>query len=307
MSITTCPSSAAGADRAAVELVADDQPAADAGPDRQHHRLARAPRGAGAVLGERGRVRVVVHEHGQPDPLGHHVAEGDARPAAGGRRSPPSRCAGRSGPGSRSRRRRSRRRSTRAASCDRVQRRVEQRRLVETGHRALRAMVHAHRSSTAPASSFVPPRSTPMTRRAAMSSQYPSRMPSEPDNRARSEDASAYSLYRSGGQRSGRSRRDPDPRPYTTYRAAPAWPARSPARRGGAGAAGARRRRPRRAGAAVPARPRGTGRAAADHARAACSSTSRSRSRPGCCCRWCCSSSARRPSRRRSPPPPRPR
>ena len=46
-------------------------------------------------------------------------------------------------------------------------------------------------------------------------------MPTDPDNRARSEDASAYSLYRSGGQRSGRSRRDPDPRPYTTYRAAP--------------------------------------------------------------------------------------
>ncbi len=46
-------------------------------------------------------------------------------------------------------------------------------------------------------------------------------MPSEPDNRARSEDDSAYSLYRPGGQRSGRSRRDPDPRPYTTYRAAP--------------------------------------------------------------------------------------
>ena len=46
-------------------------------------------------------------------------------------------------------------------------------------------------------------------------------MPSEPDNRARSEDASAYSLYRSSGERSGRSRQDPDPRPYTTYRAAP--------------------------------------------------------------------------------------
>jgi LCP family protein required for cell wall assembly len=46
-------------------------------------------------------------------------------------------------------------------------------------------------------------------------------MPSEPDNRARSEDDSAYSLYRPDGQRSSRSRRDPDPRPYTTYRAAP--------------------------------------------------------------------------------------
>src|SRR5450755_569419 len=47
------------------------------------------------------------------------------------------------------------------------------------------------------------------------------RMPHDADKRARSEEASAYSLYRSGEQGPGRSRRDPDPRPYTTYRAGP--------------------------------------------------------------------------------------
>ena len=67
----------AGADRAAVELAAEDQPAADPGADRQHDRLAAAARRPGAVLGERRQVGVVVDEHRQAEPLGHHVGEHD--------------------------------------------------------------------------------------------------------------------------------------------------------------------------------------------------------------------------------------
>src|SRR5947208_4107164 len=48
-----------GADRAAVELVAQDQPAADAGPNGQHHRLAAAAGGARPVLGQGSEVGVV--------------------------------------------------------------------------------------------------------------------------------------------------------------------------------------------------------------------------------------------------------
>ncbi len=40
-------------------------------------RLGRAPCRAGAMLGERRRIAVVVDEHGQPEPLGHHVPERD--------------------------------------------------------------------------------------------------------------------------------------------------------------------------------------------------------------------------------------
>ena len=65
------------ADRAAVQLAAEDQPAADPGADRQQHRLVGAPRGARAVLGQRGQVGVVVDEHRQPEPLGHDRAERD--------------------------------------------------------------------------------------------------------------------------------------------------------------------------------------------------------------------------------------
>ena len=76
-SITMCPSSPAGPDRAAVELAAQDQPAADAGADREHHGLAATARRAGAMLGQRREVGVVVDEHRQAEPLGHHVGEHD--------------------------------------------------------------------------------------------------------------------------------------------------------------------------------------------------------------------------------------
>jgi len=64
-------------DPTAVELAAQDQPAADPGADRHDHRFVRPARGAGAVLGERRHVGVVVDEHGQTEPLGHDRAERD--------------------------------------------------------------------------------------------------------------------------------------------------------------------------------------------------------------------------------------
>ena len=76
-SITTCPSSAAGADCAAVELAAEDQPAADAGADREQDGLVATAGGAGAVLGDCRTVRVVVDEHRKIEPLGHYVGEHD--------------------------------------------------------------------------------------------------------------------------------------------------------------------------------------------------------------------------------------
>ena len=68
---------ARGAERAPVELAAQDQAAGDAGPERQDDRVARAPGRAGAVLGDRASVGVVVDEHRQAEPLGHHVGERD--------------------------------------------------------------------------------------------------------------------------------------------------------------------------------------------------------------------------------------
>ena len=46
-------------------------------PMRQHHDLAGTPRRAGAVLGDRRDVGVVVDEHGQAEALGHDVRERD--------------------------------------------------------------------------------------------------------------------------------------------------------------------------------------------------------------------------------------
>ena len=65
------------ADPAAVQLAAQDQPAADPRADRHDHRLARSARSAGPVLGERRHVGVVIDEYGQPQPLGHDRAERD--------------------------------------------------------------------------------------------------------------------------------------------------------------------------------------------------------------------------------------
>ena len=56
----------------------DDEAAADAGAERQHDRVARPARLAPAPLGEHRRVAVVVDRDGQAEPLGQHVAHGDA-------------------------------------------------------------------------------------------------------------------------------------------------------------------------------------------------------------------------------------
>ena len=67
----------AGAGRAAVELAAEDQPAADPGPDRQHDHVGASRAGAEAVLGERRDVGVVVDEDRQPEALADQVADRD--------------------------------------------------------------------------------------------------------------------------------------------------------------------------------------------------------------------------------------
>ena len=64
--------------RAAVELAADQDRAADAGAERQHQRDALAARGAVAVLREQREIGVVVDERGQADALGHHLGERQA-------------------------------------------------------------------------------------------------------------------------------------------------------------------------------------------------------------------------------------
>ena len=69
--LTCCP------EGATVELVAEDQPAGDTGPQRDYDCLPVAATGAGPVLGQCRTVAVVVDEHGQPQPLRHHIGEGD--------------------------------------------------------------------------------------------------------------------------------------------------------------------------------------------------------------------------------------
>ena len=100
---------------------------------------------------------------------------------------------------------------------DRVDGGVEEGRLVETGQPSLRAVMDPRPASTAPASSLVPPMSTPMVRRAGIWRHYmQSRMSDDPDNRAQSDDP-PYRVYRG----SESSRTSTEPRPYTVYRSRP--------------------------------------------------------------------------------------
>ncbi len=69
----------AGAGRAAVDLAAEHQAAADPGADGQHHRVRLALGGAVEVLGQGGDVGVVVDEDRQPDPLADQVADRQVR------------------------------------------------------------------------------------------------------------------------------------------------------------------------------------------------------------------------------------
>ena len=73
-----CPSSAAAPCAPCTRRPSTSRPAADAGPERQHDRVARAARLAPAPLREHRRVAVVVDGDGQPEPLGQHVADRDA-------------------------------------------------------------------------------------------------------------------------------------------------------------------------------------------------------------------------------------
>ena len=65
----------AGTDRSAVGATAEDQTAADAGAEREHHHVARAATGTRHPLGDRGRIRVVLDRDGQAEPLAHQIPE----------------------------------------------------------------------------------------------------------------------------------------------------------------------------------------------------------------------------------------
>ena len=60
---------------AAKGLAAGDDPAADAGPEREHHEVVLAATGAGPPLADRGRVRVVVEPDRDAEALVHAVAQ----------------------------------------------------------------------------------------------------------------------------------------------------------------------------------------------------------------------------------------
>ena len=79
MSIDHVPELPAGADPAALQPPAEHDPAADPGPEREHHDVVRAAAGAVARLGEHRAVAVVVDRHRQPEPLGHHRLERHVR------------------------------------------------------------------------------------------------------------------------------------------------------------------------------------------------------------------------------------
>ena len=70
---------AAGTARPAVEPAVDDQPASDAGADRQQHDIVGADCDAVAMLRQGGEVRVVVNRDREPDALGDELAEGKIR------------------------------------------------------------------------------------------------------------------------------------------------------------------------------------------------------------------------------------
>src|SRR5207237_5800373 len=65
----------AGAHRTAVWAAAEDQPTAEAGADREHGEVARAPSRPDPPLRDRRGVRVVVDPAGDLPALGHAVAE----------------------------------------------------------------------------------------------------------------------------------------------------------------------------------------------------------------------------------------
>ena len=69
------PSSARRADRTAIHLPVEDEPAADARAEGEHHHVARSASGADLPLGERRRVRVVVDPDREREALPHPVAE----------------------------------------------------------------------------------------------------------------------------------------------------------------------------------------------------------------------------------------
>jgi hypothetical protein len=67
----------ARADPSAVRPAVEDQPAADAGPERQQDEVGRSAARSELPLGDRSGVAVVVDPDRKPEPFGHPVAEID--------------------------------------------------------------------------------------------------------------------------------------------------------------------------------------------------------------------------------------
>ena len=229
---------ATGADRAPVGLAAQDESASDSGADRHDDGLAEPARRTGPVLGQSGGIAVVVDEHGKTETLGHQIGEGNVeqRQVDGHHRDPRA-LVDQAG----------------NAKADRLH--LGPSRLTDlldgitTTSSKLRwsrpETVRCARwwtpssGSTAPARSFVPPRSTPMVRRSGMRSLYAvnraTTMANKPRNPASSQDP-PYRVYRGGegdrgassgsssrggaGGRGGASAGGPPP-PYKVYRSNP--------------------------------------------------------------------------------------
>ena len=215
---------------AAVELAVDDDPAADAGAERQQHEVVRAPPGAVRELGERRRAPVVDHADRHAEPRREHLPQ-PRRPAIGVFTAPnatPVRWSTRAGtpnPTATT--------SGRAQLDDRLDERVEQ--LVLRVERRRRSRTLERRrpaSSRTPARIFVPPRSTPITR--------PPAHPAGTLLRRMAPKDKPYRVYRVVASRA-RCRRCPAPTrppPSATRRAAAGAPPRP---RGRARASGGRR------------------------------------------------------------------
>ena len=163
-------------------------------------------------------IAVVVNVDGQAEALGHHVSEGDvAQRQVDGDGGDPGAAIDQG----------------RDPEADRLD--LHRRRVLQLAHRGhgdiedragvqapdspLHAAVHSEGRVHRAGEQFVPPRSTPMTRRADISSLYVVPMAGEPPHRAAGGDR-PYRVYR-GGDGAADRRACHRQRPYTTYRAGP--------------------------------------------------------------------------------------
>ena len=165
------------ADRTAIHLPVEDEPAADARAEGEHHHVARSASGADLPLGERRRVRVVVDPDRQREPLAHPVAEVEIGERNVHGRDRPARALV-----DRRREARSRSRPLRQRAAPRPSRPAPASRSSwdSGGSRAAPAGAPIPPSrSTTPAAIFVPPTSTPIVRSSATWLRYAAEWPRE--------------------------------------------------------------------------------------------------------------------------------